>query len=112
MATSAERPNGRRRILLLALLPCCSSGFKFMQGDWKRNLMPKIGEAVKAREAKEKFGDKKLVVVTGASSSLGRKACRDRRGVPRGGGRTCRKWPPWAAEDGFFGDDNLGFTLE
>ena len=38
--------------------------------------MPSVGDAMAQREISEKFGDKKLVVVTGTSSGLGRKTAR------------------------------------
>merc|ERR1719305_666456 len=47
-------------------------GFKGMS-KWK---MPTIGNALRDMEAQEKFGTKKLVVVTGTSSGLGRKTAR------------------------------------
>ena len=38
--------------------------------------LPTVGQAMQEREAAEKFGDKKLVVITGTSSGLGRKTAR------------------------------------
>tara|TARA_B110001452_G_scaffold150731_1_gene125456 strand:+ start:164 stop:436 length:273 start_codon:yes stop_codon:yes gene_type:complete len=60
-----------RPTLLLTVL-AAASGFKFMS-NWK---MPTVGSTLRARHAKEKFGDKKLVVVTGTSSGLGRATAR------------------------------------
>ena len=45
-----------------------ADAFKFMS-NWKP---PTIQSITQAREATEKFGDKKLVVITGTSSGLGR----------------------------------------
>jgi len=55
--------------LILALGVSSASGFKFM-ADWKA---PTAGDGKKLKDTKERFGDKQLVVVTGASSGLGRK---------------------------------------
>mmetsp|Transcript_16867 Transcript_16867/g.24704 ORF Transcript_16867/g.24704 Transcript_16867/m.24704 type:complete len:568 (+) Transcript_16867:156-1859(+) len=55
--------------VILALAVPVANGFKFMS-NWK---MPTQFNEVEAAEIKEKFGDKKLVVVTGTSSGLGRK---------------------------------------
>lgn len=58
-----------RTVLLCSLaLANVASGFQFMKG-WK---MPTVDP--NAAQIEEKFGDKKLVVVTGTSSGLGRKA--------------------------------------
>ncbi len=57
------------RLVLVACLVAAANGFKFM-ANWK---MPSISRALKSRQTAEKFGDKKLVVVTGTSSGLGRK---------------------------------------
>ena len=46
--------------------------FKFM-ANWK---MPTPGDIARRQEAKKIFGDKKLVVITGTSSGLGRKTAR------------------------------------
>jgi len=60
------------RPVLLLLLVAPAVAFKFM-ANWKP---PTLDGAIKAKEAKAKFGDKKLVVVTGTSSGLGRKTAR------------------------------------
>ena len=57
------------RLVLVACLVAAANGFKFM-ANWK---MPSISRALQSRQTAEKFGDKKLVVVTGTSSGLGRK---------------------------------------
>jgi NAD(P)-dependent dehydrogenase (short-subunit alcohol dehydrogenase family) len=54
---------------LLALLAPCAHGFKFMS-NWK---MPTLQGQMQKIATDEKFGDKKLVVITGTSSGLGRK---------------------------------------
>lgn len=55
--------------LILSLLIASSDGFQFMN---KLKFTPPV-DLVKQEEAKKKFGDKKLVVITGTSSGLGRK---------------------------------------
>jgi NAD(P)-dependent dehydrogenase (short-subunit alcohol dehydrogenase family) len=55
--------------LALALLAQCAHSFKFM-ANWK---MPTLQGQMQKMAADEKFGDKKLVVITGTSSGLGRK---------------------------------------
>ena len=60
------------RLSVLLLLVHAASGFKFMS-NWK---MPTVGDVLKGREAATKFGDKKLVVITGTSSGLGRKTAK------------------------------------
>jgi len=55
-------------IISLGTLPVMSA-FKYM-AKWK---MPNAGNVQKEKDTKEKFGDKKLVVITGTSSGLGRK---------------------------------------
>ena len=62
----------RLRLLLLVASACCAAGFKGM-ANWK---LPSLGDALKNSEAQQKFGDKKLVVITGTSSGLGRKTAR------------------------------------
>lgn len=57
------------RLLLICAAPLASS---FMS-NWKP---PSVSDFVQRREAEGKFGDKKLVVVTGTSSGLGRKTAR------------------------------------
>ncbi|CAM9243900.1 unnamed protein product, partial [Heterosigma akashiwo] len=53
------------------LLVACNC-FKFMS-DWK---MPDVKQQAKDQAIKDKFGDKKLVILTGSSSGLGRKTAR------------------------------------
>mmetsp|Transcript_21707 Transcript_21707/g.31112 ORF Transcript_21707/g.31112 Transcript_21707/m.31112 type:complete len:573 (-) Transcript_21707:152-1870(-) len=53
----------------LAVFASVADGFKFMS-NWK---MPNLEEQMRLQEQKDQFGDKKLVVITGASSGLGRK---------------------------------------
>ena len=95
-------------LLQLFLLPYSTGAFKFMQGDWKKKLIPNIAKTMKVREAKEKFGEKKLVVVTGASSTLGRKTCRDLLETGEyyvvGAVRDPERMASIAAEEGFFGN--------
>lgn len=57
-------------VLVLALAGA-ASGFQFMSNF--KSPMSNKDELAKAEAVKEKFGDKKLVVITGASSGLGRK---------------------------------------
>lgn len=58
-------------ILLVSSATVTTSAFKFMS-NWK---MPLSAEDIARQDAiKERFGDKKLVVITGTSSGLGRKA--------------------------------------
>ena len=52
------------RLLLAACLVGMASGFSVLEGL----KMPSLQGMVKAVENKEKFGDKKLVVITGTSS--------------------------------------------
>jgi protochlorophyllide reductase len=64
-----------RRALLLALVAAAiapSAGFKFMT-NWK---MPTLESFRDSQIAQDKFGDKKLVVVTGTSSGLGKKTAK------------------------------------
>lgn len=58
-----------RAVMVLALAGATCDGFKFMT-NWK---MPTLQGIQDAKIAAEKFGDKKLVVITGTSSGLGRK---------------------------------------
>ena len=51
--------------------------------NWK---VPRPSDVLKRMEAKDKFGDKKLVVITGTSSGLGRKTA---RALLRTGGCVC-----------------------
>ena len=46
-----------------------AGGFKGM-ANWK---VPSLGDQLTKMKTAEKFGDKKLVVITGTSSGLGRK---------------------------------------
>lgn len=59
----------KRLIFILTLLVPDSIGFQFMS-NWK--ISPPADLAIEEK-VKEKFGDKKLVVLTGTSSGLGRK---------------------------------------
>ena len=61
-----------RLFLTLSTLISLTSAFKFMS-NWK---VPTPADFFKARDAHAKFGDKKLVVITGTSSGLGRKTAR------------------------------------
>jgi protochlorophyllide reductase len=63
---------GMRRIVLIASLLSGAAGFKFMS-NFK---MPTIQGKLEAQKAEAKFGSKKLVVITGTSSGLGRKTAR------------------------------------
>jgi protochlorophyllide reductase len=58
-----------RLLLTLALAATACDGFKFMT-NWKAPTLQGIRDQ---KIAAEKFGDKKLVVITGTSSGLGRK---------------------------------------
>ena len=58
-------------LLLLASLPSVAP-FKFMS-NWK---IPSFDNVAGTMEAKKQFGDKKLVVITGTSSGMGRKTAR------------------------------------
>ncbi|KAL1508647.1 hypothetical protein AB1Y20_004743 [Prymnesium parvum] len=60
----------KRTLIVLGL--CCATAFKGMS-NWK---VPSLGDAMRNSEAQQKFGDKKLVVITGTSSGLGRKTAR------------------------------------
>jgi len=59
----------KRSVFILALIVSRSVGFKFM-ANWKITPPDNIGQQ---DAVKKRFGDKKLVVITGASSGLGRK---------------------------------------
>jgi hypothetical protein len=64
-----------RRALILALVALTvapAAGFKFMQ-NWK---VPTLDRMASQKQAQDKFGDKKLVVITGTSSGLGRKTAK------------------------------------
>jgi len=56
-------------VIILSSLVMGTSGFQFMS---KFKVAPPV-DLAKEQERKEKFGDKKLVVITGTSSGLGRK---------------------------------------
>uniref|UniRef100_A0A7S0HVC1 protochlorophyllide reductase n=2 Tax=Phaeocystis antarctica TaxID=33657 RepID=A0A7S0HVC1_9EUKA len=60
------------RLLVVASLLNVASGFKFLS-NFK---MPSLQDKLNAQKADAKFGTKKLVVVTGTSSGLGRKTAR------------------------------------
>ena len=66
------------KTLVVALLAASANAFKFM-ANWK---MPTPQGAIQAMEAKKMFGEKKLVVITGTSSGLGRKTVRARARPP------------------------------
>ena len=61
-----------RRIVVVSVLAELCSGFKFMAG-WK---VPTLEGMRAQKESMQKFGDKKLVVLTGTSSGLGRKTAK------------------------------------
>lgn len=61
-----------RRALIFSIAVARASSFKFMS-NWK---LPEKIDHVQAEKLKERFGDKKLVVITGTSSGLGRKTAR------------------------------------
>ena len=64
-------PSLLRACVLLAAAPA-AFGFKFMS-NWK---MPTPQDILQRKEANDRFGEKKLVVITGTSSGLGRKTAR------------------------------------
>ena len=64
--------NKMTRLLLIASLLSSAAGFKFMS-NFK---MPTIQGQLREQKAEAKFGSKKLVVITGTSSGLGRKTAR------------------------------------
>ena len=64
--------NKMTRPLLIASLLSGAAGFKFMS-NFK---MPTIQGQLREQKAEAKFGSKKLVVITGTSSGLGRKTAR------------------------------------
>lgn len=59
-------------LLFVVALSSLANGFKGMS-NWK---LPSLKGTLLELEAKEKFGDKKLVVITGTSSGLGRATAR------------------------------------
>ncbi|KAJ1488269.1 hypothetical protein T484DRAFT_1783813, partial [Baffinella frigidus] len=59
-------------LALVALTVAPAAGFKFMV-NWK---VPTLDRMISQKQAAEKFGDKKLVVITGTSSGLGRKTAK------------------------------------
>ena len=71
-ASSRCAMTSMRQILLLAAV-CGGAALNVGTSHWK---LPTLGDAMQERAATEKFGDKKLVVVTGTSSGLGRKTAR------------------------------------
>ncbi|KAG8461206.1 hypothetical protein KFE25_002395 [Diacronema lutheri] len=62
----------RLALLLLLAGAHAVAGFKGM-ANWK---VPTVGDYMRRMEAEKKFGSKKLVVITGTSSGLGRKTAR------------------------------------
>lgn len=64
-----ENKENMKVLTYLAVFASVADGFKFMS-NWK---MPNLEEQMRLQEQKDQFGDKKLVVITGASSGLGRK---------------------------------------
>jgi len=56
-------------VVFISVAASVADGFKFMS-SWK---LPNLEERMREQEQKDQFGDKKLVVITGASSGLGRK---------------------------------------
>eukprot|EP00588_Corethron_pennatum_P023866 CAMPEP_0194322698 /NCGR_PEP_ID=MMETSP0171-20130528/22218_1 /TAXON_ID=218684 /ORGANISM="Corethron pennatum, Strain L29A3" /LENGTH=580 /DNA_ID=CAMNT_0039081053 /DNA_START=14 /DNA_END=1759 /DNA_ORIENTATION=- len=62
----------KNSILIFSLVLTGTNGFKFMS-NWK---LPDKIDHVEALKLQERFGDKKLVVITGTSSGLGRKTAR------------------------------------
>ncbi|KAJ1442295.1 hypothetical protein B484DRAFT_414837 [Ochromonadaceae sp. CCMP2298] len=91
------------RFNALVLLLCLPSvmGFGFM-ATWK---IPQLSAIGKSLQAAEKFGDRKIVVITGASSGLGRQTTKH---LVKNGGwhvvcavRDCEKMALVAEEEGF-----------
>ena len=75
MASAPMKAFARPAALLLLLQAAClTHGFKFMS-NWK---LPGSGAAKSAADAavNAQFGEKKLVVITGTSSGLGRKTAK------------------------------------
>ena len=70
----AQLSFGRPALLLLLQAACLTHGLKFMS-NWK---LPGSGAAKSAADAavNAQFGEKKLVVITGTSSGLGRKTAK------------------------------------
>ena len=62
-----------RRVLLLVLL-ADAAAFKFLTDFGPAKLIPRPSAMLKRRRATKKFGDKKLAVITGASSGAGLEA--------------------------------------
>lgn len=64
-----------RFVLVLALaigVPQCAA-FKFLSNFKASSLIPRPSNMLKKRQAAAKFGDKKIAVITGTSSGVGRK---------------------------------------
>ena len=74
MTPLSSRAMARRALILalVALTVAPAAGFKFMQ-NWK---VPTLDRMASQKQAQDKFGDKKLVVITGTSSGLGRKTAK------------------------------------
>ena len=59
------------RVLLVVLILADAAAFKFLSNFKAASLIPRPSAMLKRRKAAKQFGDKKLAVITGASSGVG-----------------------------------------
>ena len=104
--------NKMTRPLLIASLLSGAAGFKFMS-NFK---MPTIQGQLREQKAEAKFGSKKLVVITGTSSGLGRKTARSLLRTGRyhvvGAVRDLDKMEAVAEIEGFAEEDFTAMEVE
>jgi len=65
------------RLFLVLALCAHASAFKFLANFKAASLIPRPSQMLKRKQAAKKFGDKKIAVITGASSGVGLKAAEE-----------------------------------
>ena len=105
----------KTEFLILALV-ANAEAFKFLSNFKATSLIPRPSAMLKKRKAKAVFGDKKLAVITGASSGLGLQTAAEllRTGEYHvfGAVRDMEKMSSVAKEEGFSDDDFTPLQVE
>jgi protochlorophyllide reductase len=66
-----------KKFFIIALLAVDAHAFKFLSNFKASSLIPRPSQMIKRKQAAKKYGDKKIAIITGASSGVGLKTAEE-----------------------------------